>query len=454
MSDHRQSPAEPAFWYSIACAAVLVVGAILRFRQLDTSLFEDEVWVAELVRHGGWHAHSYSTPPLFYAVERLWAALRGTADAQLRDPVALFGIALAALPLFANRDRGTRFLWMVLLGCSSPLVFYSGRLKQYTLEALVAGVLIVLLLRALDGGKPMIWVAFFAVATLGATTLYSTVFVIGAAALVVVPRAPRLVLPFAFVFAAFAGAYFGYLAPGPESIVLHGDMNAYFTSLGRWVTSPSLLWSNSLHFAGQAMNLVRGWWIVAAGVALFCILRRDELPATIVAIAPVAAAAAASTRHYYPFGEVRLMIFTFPALYLLVALALSQLAMRTRYAGGVFVAVFIVAFAWNGLQRDTYNATYMGTFDLRPLYDFVAANHRSDEPVFVTSSLLFPLRYYHPELGPEIILWDGKVIGGGGWYVDFTRPAGGELALHLANAWAVRFSASSSAGYAPQVGRP
>jgi hypothetical protein len=448
VSDHRQSPDEPALWYWIACAAVLVFGAILRFRQLDTSLFEDEVWVAELVRRGGWHGHSYSTPPLFYAVERLWALVRGTAGARLREPAAFFGVALAAVPLFANRDRGTRFLWMLFLICSSPLVFYSGRLKQYTLEAFVVAVLIVLFLRALDGNSSFVWVAFFAVATLGATTLYSTIFVIGAAALVAVPRAPRLALPFAFVFAAFAGAYFGYLAPGPESIALHGDMNAYFARLGRWVTSPSLLWANSLHFAGQAMNLVRGWWVVAAGVAVFCILRRDELPATIVAAAPVVAVAAASTRHYYPYGEVRLMIFAFPALYLLVALALSHFATRTSRAGGIIAALFALAFAWNGFGRDTYNATYMRTFELRPLYDFVSSNHRSGEPVFVTSSLSAPLRYYHPELGSAFMAWDGQRIGPSGWYVDFGKPAGGDLSLHVANAWAVRVSAPSDGGSA------
>ncbi len=448
MSNYHESSNGAALWYSIACAAVLAGAAVARFRQLDMSLFEDEVWVAELIRHGGWHAHSYSTPPLFYAVERMWAALRGTTDARLREPVAFFGLALAAVPLFANRDRSTRFLWALLLACSSPLLFYSGRLKQYTLEALVAAVLVVLLLRALEGNAPLTWLSFFAVALLGATTLYSTIFVIGAAALVAVPRTPRLALPFALLVAVFAGAYFGYLAPGPESIALHGDMNSYFARLGRWVTSPSLLWSNSLHFAGQAMNLVRGWWLAAVWVAIFCVLRRDELPVTILAVAPLAAVAAASTRHYYPYGEVRLMIFAFPALYLLVALALSHFAARAARAGGLIVGAFVFVFAWNGLARDSYNATYMKTFELCPLYDFVAGNHRPEEPVFVTGSLAAPLRYYHPDLGPAIVVWDGQRIARGGWYVDFMKPPGGELTLNIANAWAVRINAPSGGGSA------
>src|SRR5216684_2318369 len=67
-------------WYAIACGVLLAVAAAIRFRSLGTTLFEDEVWVAELVRNGGWHAHSWSTPPLFYAICRGWSSLRGVSN--------------------------------------------------------------------------------------------------------------------------------------------------------------------------------------------------------------------------------------------------------------------------------------------------------------------------------------------------------------------------------------
>ena len=68
---------EWSLWILLAWGLLLVVAAAVRFRVLDTSLFEDEVWVANLIRHGGWHPHSYSTPPLFYALLRGWSRLRG-----------------------------------------------------------------------------------------------------------------------------------------------------------------------------------------------------------------------------------------------------------------------------------------------------------------------------------------------------------------------------------------
>ena len=446
VTSHRESTTDSAIWYSVACATVLAFAAVLRFCRLDVSLFEDEIWVAALARHGGWHAHSYSTPPLFYAIERMWAALRGTDPARLREPAAFFGVALAAVPLFANRARATGLIWSMLLAFSSPLLFYSGRIKQYTLEAFVAAALIVLLLHALESNATIAWFAFFGLALVGVTTLYSPIFVVGAAALVAVPPAPRRALPFALVFAAFVAAYLGYLAPGPESIALHGDMNVFFARNGRWVTSPSSFLSNTLHFAGQAMNLVRGGWIAGMLAAIVCLFRRIDRMVTVLAFAPLVAVAAASVRHYYPYGEVRLMIFALPALYLVFASAFSYAAARTKLIGGLLAGAFLFAFIWNGVGRETYNSTYMYVFELRPLYDFVAANHRDGETIFAVSSLAAPLRYYHPDLGRAVVLWDSGRVAASGWYVAFTKPPGGEVVLHVQNAWASRITLPPAAG--------
>lgn len=452
MIDSRERISD-GVWFAVASGTILLFAVVLRFRGLDVSLFEDEVWVAELIRRGNWHPHSYLTPPLFYLLERGWAALRGTSPARLRELPALFGVLLAAVPLFANRDRLTRLVWSLLLACSSPLLFYSGRLKQYTLEACVTALLVVLLLRALQSNQLRTWVAFFALALLGVATLYSTVFVVGAAALAVAFRAPRRLPGFALVLGVWAIAYFGYLSPGPESTALHGDMTVWFTQTGRWVTSPAALLRNTLHFGGQMMNLVRGWWIVALFTAIYALLRTDDIPLSVVAAAPVAAVAAASVWHFYPYGEVRLLIFAFPALYLLVASMLTALAMRVTRFASIIVVLLLFAFVWNGIARDTYNATYMRVADLRPLFDYVATNHHGGERVFAVSSLEAPLRFHHPELTVE--RWNDGRVGTAGWYLALTPPAKGTAGvLHLADAWAWRVSAPSAAGSAPAPGSP
>jgi hypothetical protein len=440
---HREASTDSPFWYTIACGAVLLIAAALRVRGLDVSLFEDEVWVAELVRRGGWGPHTYLTPPLFYAVERAWAAVRGASVVDLRIMPAVFGVVLAAVPLFAtSRDRLTRVVWSLLLAASSPLVFYSTRIKQYTLEATVACILVVLFLHARERRSDGAWIGFFAVAAAGVATLYEPVFLLAGCALLCIRR-PRLDVAFGLIFLLFGAAYFGWLSPGPESTRVHGEMTAFFNAAGRWVTSPRLFITGSVHWVGEAFNLVRWWWIaVALLVVGWLIARRDWVVLTL-AIVPPLLIAAASAVHIYPYGEVRLMIVCFPALYLAVADAVASAARRMPFA-----LLLLVPYA---LSTTAYNDTYMRVFDLRPLYDNVAANHRPGERIFAIASLEAPLRFHHPELARDIVRWPGGAAAEGGWYLALT-PLAGDPSLHVANAWAARVTSPSVAGSAPPPG--
>jgi hypothetical protein len=437
--NHRESSTDSPLWYAIAAGMVVVFAAVLRFRGLDTSLFEDEVWVAELVRRGGYGAHGYLTPPLFYALERAWCALGGTTASSLRVVPALFGTLVAAVPLFATtRDRITRLTWAALLACSSPLLFYSGRIKQYTLEATVACALIVLLLHAVERRSAGAWLGFFVLAALGVSTLYETAFLLGACALVSL-RKPRLLVAFGLLFAFAAVAYFCWLSPGPESTRVHGDMTRFFGANGRWATSPRLFFAGTMHWVGQAMNLVRWWWL-AAGLLIvtWCAARRDWMVLTLAA-APPLAIAAASALHVYPYGEVRLMIVCFPALYLVVADALALLVRRTPPA-----LLLLVPFA---LHSGAYNDSYMRLTDWRPLFDDVARNRTAGEPIYADISTAAPLRFHHPELAGDVREETPPAAAAAGWHV--TR--GGEdasgigIRLRAGDVTAVRLGAGGSA---------
>jgi hypothetical protein len=402
-------------WYAIACGLLLVFAAAVRFRALGTTLFEDEVWVAELVRRGGWHAHSWSTPPLFYAICRGWTSLRGFSNAALREPAAIFGVALCAVPLFAPLPRVSRFIWGILLAFSSPLLFYSGRIKQYTLEAFAVTVLIVLFLRMRQSGSWVITAAFFVAAALAVTTLYSPVFVLLAMAMLSIRR-PRMMAGFALLFALFGIAYVRWLAPGAESIRLHGDMTAYFAANGRWITSPSLFTAGTMHWTGQAMNLVRFWWLAAALLAVAWVIRERNPVIAMLAIVPPLIAAAASTVHRYPYGEVRLMIFCLPALYLLFADALASAARRVPLLV-LLAAPFVIA----GVANDPYNATYMHIDDLRPMFEMIVRSHAPGEAIYADPSYAEPLRYECPALAASITPARETAATHAGWYIQPRR---------------------------------
>jgi hypothetical protein len=422
-------------WYALACGLLLVMAAAIRFRSLGTTLFEDEVWVAELVRNGGWHAHSWSTPPLFYAICRGWSTLRGLSDPALREPAAVFGIALCAVPIIAPLPRVSRFVWSALLAFSSPLLFYSARLKQYTLEAFAVTVLIVLFLHMKRNDSRMAAVAFFVAGAIAVTTLYSPVFVLLAMAILCIRR-PRLLAGFALLFALFGLAYLRWLAPGPESIRLHGDMNAYFAANGRWITSPASFLAGTMHWSGQAMNLVRFWWLAVVVLMLIWLLRERDVAITVLAIVPPLLAAAASAVHFYPYGEVRLMIFSFPGLYLLAADSIASVSRRVP-----LLLVLLVPFMLNGVVREPYNETYMRIDDLRPMFDMIVRSHRPGEPIYADPSYAAPLRYEVPALLSDIRIAATKTMNQPGWYIQYARgfdSAGASGAMRIGDVIAMR----------------
>lgn len=430
LTDQRD---DGSVWYLIVWGLLLVAAAAIRFRTLGTSLFEDEVWMADLVRRGGWHPHSYSTPPLFYGVLRAWAALRGLSDASLREPAAIFGVALCAAPLAAPLSMVSRLNWGVLLAFSSPLLFYSTHLKQYTLEAFVAAVLIVLFLHWKQSESTAVALAFFAVAALGVTTLFCTAFLLPVFALLCIRR-PRMLLGFLLLFGLFGLAYFGWLAPGEESTRLHGDMNAYFAANGRWMTSVPLLVAATSHWSGQAMNLVRFWWLVVPLLVMIRIARTGNASLLAVALVPPLLVAIASALNLYPYGEVRLMLFCFPGLYLAVAESLAWASQRMP-----LLLLLLVLFVVKGLGSDPYNTTYMRVYDLRPLYDFVAVNHHQGETIYATPSIAAPLRHHHPELGSSLVEWEPGAPSSPGWYLaPAEHLAGGSPRLEFNGAVVAR----------------
>lgn len=406
-----------AFWYAIAAGLLLTVAAAVRIHLLGTTLFEDEVWVARLIRDGGLEPHTYTTPPLFYAIGRFWASIRGLSDVALREPPAFFGVALCAVPLAAPRDMRVRFIWALLLAFSSPLLFYSTRVKQYTLEAFVAAVLVVLFLRAYEGESLLAWIGFFAVGIAGVLTLFSPVFIIAAAgAIVVFSRRVRnapLIIAFLVTGALAVFAYFAYTAPGPTTPMLHGDMDAFFSAHGRWVNSPASFMANSKEWLSHAMNLVPFWWAVVIVLGALWLFVQRDVPVIVLAALPPLAVVAASVARKYPYGEIRLMMFCFPALYLAVAESLAAVSRRVP-----LLLLVLVPFAVNGIARDPYNAAYMHVDDMHTIIATIKAGHHANEPIYADLAYAAVLDYYEPSLQRDIHAGVVHAPSSPGWYVQ------------------------------------
>jgi 4-amino-4-deoxy-L-arabinose transferase-like glycosyltransferase len=128
-----------------ALAAVLALGAAIRFHQLDhESLWNDEILSVEVARRP-WPALLSATaedghPPLYAALLHVWMRARGESETAVRSLSAVIGVAtLAAFFALASRllSRRAALLATLLLACAPYHVYYSQEARNYALLLLL-----------------------------------------------------------------------------------------------------------------------------------------------------------------------------------------------------------------------------------------------------------------------------------------------------------------------------
>ncbi|MGK2950167.1 MAG: glycosyltransferase family 39 protein [Acidimicrobiales bacterium] len=236
-------------------ALIVATGAVLRFALARQDLFADELatyWVvttrgaADVVRTVSTTAEI--TPPLSFLLS--WATTRiGRSPELLRLPALLAGIA--TIPLvhavgLRTAGRRAALLAAALTALSPFMAFYSAEARGYgVLMALVLASTWTLL-RAVDSGHRLWWVAHALCVALAAYTHYTAVFVLAAQllwALVVHPGARR---PLLTATAAAAVLYVPWL-PG-----LRGDLDSPTTEILAYLSPFDL----------EAAQVVLGHWMV------------------------------------------------------------------------------------------------------------------------------------------------------------------------------------------------
>ena len=261
-----------------AVGGLTVLALAVRLPGFAASLFGDEVTSYGLVNNHGpgtivdlVRTDYENTPPLFYllagAGDRLLAAPEG-----LRLPSLLAGVAVVPLTyLLGTMTVGRRAaLFGAALGAISPfLVFYSGLARGYSLVVLLVLLSTLAMLRALDRGGALWWIAYAAASAAAMYTHYTAAFVLVAQlgwALVVHPPArPALV-------GVNLGAALVYLPwlPGLREdsgsptyhydALRHLDFSAATENLGSWAVGHPALTADLIGGEGLAL--------LAAGLAL------------------------------------------------------------------------------------------------------------------------------------------------------------------------------------------
>lgn len=173
----------------VVLAAIVVVGATLRFATLDLQSYRyDEAVTVGRVLHPGLFdtlsavLRSESTPPLYYIVAWFWSRLFGAGEVGLRSLSALAGTAsiavvyLGAVTLPLPRRAG--LIGAAIVAVSPVAIWFSQDARAYALVFLLTGLSFLFFARARNSGakRDLAWWAGFS--ALAISTHYFAGFVV------------------------------------------------------------------------------------------------------------------------------------------------------------------------------------------------------------------------------------------------------------------------------------
>lgn len=162
---------------SLFIGRTYTVAQILRFQQVDPS-------TPVMATVAGLASEEPQVAPLFYLLDREWAAIAGSSIPSLRIPALLFSIAgIAATYWFCLELTGNVVIGGVaaaLMAVSPFFVTYGGQARQYSLWAAMVAVTSALLLRAVRESKLRIWIWYGVAMALALYTDLLSLFVLAA----------------------------------------------------------------------------------------------------------------------------------------------------------------------------------------------------------------------------------------------------------------------------------
>jgi hypothetical protein len=144
----------------------VVLGAALRWHEIDVSLWLDEVFTYEGANRSMWHALGHRSYPLYYALANI--ALRfENSEIGLRFPSLIAGVlTIPAIFYFSARMSGARvaILTTLFITVNTYHIRFSQEARFYSLVMLGSVLMTWFLYRALTRGWTRDWIAFTAAA--------------------------------------------------------------------------------------------------------------------------------------------------------------------------------------------------------------------------------------------------------------------------------------------------
>jgi 4-amino-4-deoxy-L-arabinose transferase-like glycosyltransferase len=410
--------------YLTGLAVALIFGVAVYFRLYDLgarNLWTDEAWVALAAMQptaGEALAAGQSTPP-FYLLT-VWALVQfwGHGEMVLRSLSWLFGVGTLWLIWRLSRvllEVPAALLALTAVAFSPIMVYYSKELKQYSGDAFFAVLALWLAerLQARQGRRGWLALALAGVVGLGfSQPLIFTLPAVGTVLWVTLPRAqrPRLACLAGIWLLAAAGYYLLFIRREIDP-----ELVAYWTQdfpdlsgllpFFRWL-GPAL-YRYFWYFLGE-WGVIWGPLLLAAGMVVM--VRHGRARVLLYLGGPLLLAFGAACLHRYPFmahyGGNRLMLFSAPVLYLLVAAGgwgvFARLwRRRQRWLALALAGLLLVALNPRaGLQEDL--SPLNNREEIQPLVAYLEANLQPQDLVYVYYFAVSPFKYYYHGPNPGI----------------------------------------------------
>ena len=415
----------PAFLASLALALIWLVALVFRLSDLAArDLWTDEAWVALAALKSSPAAAltAGATTPPFYLLT-VWAAakLLGGQEWALRSLSCAFGLGtLAVLWLLARRltSRPVALLALAAVAVSPVLVYYAKELKQYSGDAFFAVLVVYQAERLLASEGRRGWTALGLSGLVGLGFSHPLIFYLLAVGVVLSLKQPaargRLAFLSGLWLLTFAAAYLLIFRRTVDPELVAYFIQDYPDFSGLW---PFIRWLGGAgyryccYFLGE-WGVIWGPPLLLAGAyALWCGGRGRVLAYFGL---PLLLTFGAAALHRYPFmanhGGNRLMLFTAPLLYLVVAVGAGQALAwlwrgRGRWLAVALTGVVLISLhPWANFRENLHPE--MNREEISPL---VARLEREIQPrdwVYVYYFAKWPFAYYFQ--GPSERLCLGK----------------------------------------------
>ncbi|MCL4500923.1 MAG: glycosyltransferase family 39 protein [Deltaproteobacteria bacterium] len=403
----------PAVLTSLTLALIWVLAVIFRLSDLAArDLWTDEAWVALAALKadpGAALAAGHSTPPLYMLT--VWAAARllGSQEWALRSLSFAFGLGtLLFFWLLVRRlvSRHAALLALAMVAFSPIMVYYSKELKQYSGDACFAVLMVYLAERLRESHGRRGWLPLALAGIVGLGFSHPLVFCLPAVGLMLWINLPavrgRLAILGGLWMLSFGVYYFLFFRHemDPELVAYWARDYPDFSGLWpfcRWLGSA--LYRYFWYFFGE-WGPIWGPPLFLAGA--YAMYRSGGSRVLVYFSFPILLAFIAAALHRYPFmgnyGGNRLMLFTAPLLYLLVAagfcLVFSRLWRgRLKWvAAGLAVALFL---SLNPLLLPRENLRpLMNREEISPLVARLQQELQPQDWIYVYHFAKWPFGYY------------------------------------------------------------